>query len=87
MCSHATRVLISSILSFARYIIPLSSAAAMHVSYSLPVVSLFLMFISVVIGQSTHAFCNRIFHSIVVANDRVYVDGGELRTVCVSIVV
>ncbi len=32
-------------------------------------------------SQNVSTFCNRIFHSIVVANDTLYVDGGELRTV------
>ena len=32
-------------------------------------------------SQSVPTFCNRIFHSIIVANDMLYVDGGELRTV------
>lgn len=32
-------------------------------------------------SQNVSTFCNRIFHSIIVANDMLYVDGGELRTV------
>lgn len=32
-------------------------------------------------SQNISAFCNRIFHSIIVANGMLYVDGGELRTV------
>ena len=32
-------------------------------------------------SQSTELFCNRLYHSIVVANDRLYIDGGEIRTV------
>jgi hypothetical protein len=59
----------------------------MHDNYALCVASLFITFVGFGIGQSTETFCNRLFHSIVVANDRLYVDGGELRTVCISIVI
>ena len=44
------------------------------------VATLFLL-ASLSAGQDVPTYCNRIFHSIIVANDMLYVDGGELRTV------
>ena len=48
--------------------------------YNCLVAILFLL-ASLSAGQNVPTFCNRIFHSIIVVNDMLYVDGGELRTV------
>ena len=33
------------------------------------------------VAQSNGTFCNRLYHSSIVVNDKLYVDGGEYRTV------
>ena len=44
-------------------------------------IHLLLFIVNNAIGQELSAFCSRLYHSVVVANNKVYVDGGELRTV------
>ena len=57
------------------------SFVAMQVRYTARLL-LSVLFATLCFSQSTSLFCNRLYHSIVVANDRLYVDGGEIRTVC-----
>ncbi|KAL6717932.1 hypothetical protein ACLMJK_004017 [Lecanora helva] len=54
----------------------------MHVSHA----TLFIYWVSLFVGytkgqSSSITFCNRLYHSVTVANDKLYVDGGEVRTV------
>ena len=54
----------------------------MHASHAVLFVSLlFSLLLTPAVSQSNGTFCNRIYHSSIVVKDRLYVDGGELRTV------
>lgn len=53
----------------------------MHASRAALFVSLLSMLVALAVTQSNGTFCNRIYHSSIVVNDKLYVDGGELRTV------
>ncbi len=55
--------------------------AAMHAGHVISLISSLLWLVQLTSSQNIQTFCNRLYHSIVVANDRLYVDGGELRTV------
>ena len=59
----------------------LLTVAAMHASRAALFVSLLSMLVTLAVTQSNDTFCNRIYHSSIVVNDKLYVDGGELRTV------
>ena len=59
----------------------LLTVAAMHASRAALFVSLLSMLVTLAVTQSNGTFCNRIYHSSIVVNDKLYVDGGELRTV------
>ncbi len=52
----------------------------MHVNHAIPVACFMILFVDCAIGQSGLPFCNRLYHSAVVANNKLFVDGGELRT-------
>lgn len=58
------------------------------VKASLRLSSFYLLYllINLTCGQvpKNETFCNRLYHSVAVANDRLYVDGGELRTVSLT---
>ena len=53
----------------------------MHVSHAFLFTSLLSLLVTLAVTQSNGTFCNRIYHSSIVVNDRLYVDGGEYRTV------
>ena len=54
----------------------------MHASHALVFISsLSLLLVTPAVTQSNGNLCNRLYHSSIVVNDRLYVDGGELRTV------
>lgn len=57
------------------------SIEAIHVSHALYVVSFIFVLMTLAVTQNTPTFCNRLYHSSIVVNDKLYVDGGELRTV------
>ena len=59
----------------------LFTVAAMHASRAGFFVSLLSLLLTPAVTQSNGTFCNRIYHSSIVINDKLYVDGGELRTV------
>ena len=59
----------------------LFTVAAMHASRAALFVSLLSLLVTLAVTQSNGTFCNRIYHSSIVVNDKLYVDGGELRTV------
>ena len=52
-------------------------------SLGLSLFCLLCSLINLTCGQvpNNETFCNRLYHSVAVANDKLYVDGGELRTV------
>lgn len=50
---------------------------AMQIFFS----SILSLLLTLVVTQSNGTFCNRLYHSSIVVNERLYVDGGELRTV------
>ena len=56
----------------------------MHASYATLLTILIIFLINNAIGQTNQTFCNRLYHSIAVANDKLFVDGGELRNVCLQ---
>ena len=41
----------------------------------------FTAFVSLSLSQDSPSFCNRLYHSTVITNGKLFVDGGELRTV------
>ena len=53
----------------------------MHASRAALFISLLALLVMQAVTQSIGTFCNRIYHSSIVVNDKLYVDGGELRTV------
>ena len=53
----------------------------MHASHAVVFISLLPLLVTLAVTQSNGSFCNRIYHSSIVVNDKLYVDGGELRTV------
>ena len=53
----------------------------MRASHATLFVSLLYLLVTLAVCQSNGTFCNRIYHSSIVVNDKLYVDGGELRTV------
>ncbi|KAF6236714.1 hypothetical protein HO173_005005 [Letharia columbiana] len=53
----------------------------MHASHAIFFTSLLSLLVTLAVTQSNGAFCNRLYHSSIVVNDKLYVDGGELRTV------
>lgn len=57
----------------------------MHVSDAVLFAILISLPMTLAVTQSSGVFCNRIYHSSIVVNDKLYVDGGELRTVRLSI--
>ena len=59
----------------------LFTVVAMHASRAAFFVSLLSLLLTPAVTQSNDTFCNRIYHSSIVINDKLYVDGGELRTV------
>ena len=59
----------------------LLTVAAMYASRAALFVSLLSTLVTLAVTQSNGTFCNRIYHSSIIVNDKLYVDGGELRTV------
>lgn len=57
------------------------TSGTMYACHILSIISSLLWLVHCSSSQDVQTFCNRLYHSIVVANDRLYVDGGELRTV------
>ena len=53
----------------------------MHASHAALFASLLSLLMTLAVTQSKGTFCNRIYHSSIVVNDKLYVDGGELRMV------
>lgn len=53
----------------------------MHASHAILFGSLLSLLLRLAVTQSNGTFCNRLYHSSIVVSDRLYVDGGELRTV------
>ena len=53
----------------------------MHVSHGVLFISLSASLATLAVSQSNGTFCNRLYHSSIVVNDTLYVDGGEVRTV------
>ena len=53
----------------------------MHASHAAAFIYWISLFVSSTTGQSNLTFCNRLYHSVAVANNQLYIDGGELRTV------
>lgn len=53
----------------------------MHASHAIVSSCLLSVLVTLGVTQSNGTFCNRIYQSSIVVNDKLYVDGGELRTV------
>lgn len=53
----------------------------MHASHAILFSSILSLPLTLAVTQSNGTFCNRLYHSSIVVNERLYVDGGELRTV------
>ena len=49
--------------------------------YASRAVLLNLILSTLAVAQSNSTFCNRLYHSSIVVDDKLYVDGGEYRTV------
>lgn len=56
--------------------------AIMHASHAILFVSLLSLLLTLAVTYSNDTFCNRLYHSSIVVHHKLYVDGGELRTVC-----
>lgn len=53
----------------------------MHAGHAVLFGSLLSLLVKLAVTQSIGTFCNRAYHSSIIVNDKLYVDGGELRTV------
>lgn len=53
----------------------------MHATNAILFTSLLSLLTTLAVTRSNGTFCNRLYHSSIVVNDKLYVDGGELRTV------
>ena len=60
---------------------PLDALPSIAIMYASRAVLFNGILTTLAVAQSNNTFCNRLYHSSIVVNDRLYVDGGEYRTV------
>ena len=60
---------------------PLDALQSIAIMYASRAVLLNMILSTLAVAQSNRTFCNRLYHSSIVVDNKLYVDGGEYRTV------